>query len=230
MSDNDHDESGDVTPFDPHPADGIESATTPLGPPGAEGPRSRPGRRRRLVVGLAVATVAVTTVAAGLAVANDKPKNASTTQEAQRSQATEPTKPTATTLPTVASEPDDTPAIDEIAISAFREVPLVSPAEISGGLQAGVRRGAGPPRGGRLPRGRPPLREPSASAVSGDGSLGLDLELTISLPGCRTDLGGEEDNLPYTAGKYRGSFERSDPVDEPGRQHPGRTTTTPSCT
>jgi hypothetical protein len=128
-------------------------------------------------------------------------------------------KPVEIAAPGAATLPDDTPAIDEAALGAYREVPLVAPATLPTGFRlvtAEVQ--------DRLERGG--CREvflhyedPTARAVTAGGSLATELELTIGREECRTDLEGEADNQPYAAGRYQGTFERSDPIDRRGENY-----------
>lgn len=128
-------------------------------------------------------------------------------------------KPVEIAAPAAATLPDDTPGIDEAALTAYREVPLVAPATLPAGFRlvtAEVQ--------DRLERGGCPevllrYEDPTARAVTAGGSLATELELTIGREECRTDLEGEADNQPYSAGRYQGTFERSEPSDRPGQNY-----------
>jgi hypothetical protein len=123
--------------------------------------------------------------------------------------------------PASAALPDDTPGIDEAAIAAYDEVPLFGPAPAT--LPSGFRLVTAEVQD-RLERGGCPevllhYEDPAARAVRTDGGLSTELELTIGREECRTDLDGEADNQPYTAGPYRGTFEQPDPSVRRGQNY-----------
>ena len=128
-------------------------------------------------------------------------------------------KPVEIAAPAAAFPPDDTPSIDEVALAAYREVPLVAPSTLPAGFRlvtAEVQ--------DRLERGGCPevflhYEDPSARAVTAGGGLATRLDLTIGREECRTDLDGDADNQPYAAGRYEGTFQKSDPSGRPGENY-----------